>query len=169
MIRKVIEKIWQAKDNFVMVEAFKEEVWSHIPKGFHTATPLLVVNDGAKALEYYKEAFDAEVTFKKETEEGRLEHATIRIGDSNIMLGDECEPHEGHEEKCARSPQSIGGTTVNIYLYVHKADDVFKKAIKAGGIEIMPVQDMFWGDRVGMLKDPFGHSWSVATKMNVQG
>jgi len=88
---------------------------------------------------------------------GKIGHAEIKIGDSPIMLGDEM-PGSGNQ-----SPQSLGGTTGGILLYVENADAVFNQAVAAGAQVEMPVADMFWGDRYGRLKDPFGHSWSVAT------
>ena len=88
---------------------------------------------------------------------GKIAHAELKIGDSMIMLSDEM-PGSG-----CRSPKSLGGTTVNIFLYVEKVDSVFKQAESAGAKVDMPPADMFWGDRYGKLTDPFGHSWSVAT------
>lgn len=79
------------------------------------------------------------------------------------MIGEECQPHKGHETDCVRSPGDLGGSTTNFYLYVNNADEFFTKALEKGATVSMPLADMFWGDRVGMLKDPFGHFWSVAT------
>ena len=89
--------------------------------------------------------------------EGKVGHAQLKIGDSIIMLSDEM------PQGCCRSPQALGGTAVNIFLYVKDVDEVFKQAVAAGAKIAMPVSDMFWGDRFGQVTDPFGHSWSLAT------
>jgi PhnB protein len=134
-----------------------------VPKGYHSVTPSLVCRSAKDAIKYYKKAFGAEVTFAQNRPDGKVMHAALRIGDSMIMLADECAPHEGHEENCVRSPQDLKGTTTCLYLYVDDVDAVFKKAIKAGSRQIYGVTDMFWGDRMGVLKDPFGFFWTVAT------
>lgn len=134
-----------------------------IPEGYHSVTPNLIIRGAAKAIEFYKQAFGAELTFRQDRPDGKLMHATIKIGDSILMLADECAPHKGHDAECVRSPDGLGGTTTNFYLYVNDADAVFNKAIKSGAVVAVPVADMFWGDRLGMLKDPFGHFWTVAT------
>jgi PhnB protein len=128
-----------------------------IPKGFRSVTPYLTLNDAARALDFYKRAFGAEVVVRMDGPGGKIGHAEIKIGDSIIMLGDEM-PGGG-----ARSPQSLGGTTGGVMLYVENADAVFNQAVSAGAQVEAPLADMFWGDRYGKLKDPFGHSWSVAT------
>ena len=127
-----------------------------IPKGFHTVTPYLTVTDSARAIDFYKRAFGAEELFRVDAPDGKIAHAEIKIGDSIIMLCDEM-PGWG------RSPQSLGGTAVNIFLYVKDVDQVFNQAVAAGAKINMPVDDMFWGDRYGQVTDPFGHSWSLAT------
>lgn len=134
-----------------------------IPEGYHSVTPYLIIRGAGEAIEFYKKAFGAEVTFLQDRPDGKVMHATIKIGDSILMIADECPPHKGHEAGCVRSPADLGGTTTNLYLYVNDADAVFNKAVKSGAVVSMPVADMFWGDRIGMLKDPFGHSWTVAT------
>jgi PhnB protein len=128
-----------------------------IPEGYHTATPYITLNDASRAIDFYKRAFGAQVVARMDGPDGKVAHAEIRIGDSIIMLGDEM-PGMGN-----RSPQSLGGTTGGIMLYVENADAVFNQAVSAGAQVEMPVADMFWGDRYGRLKDPFGHSWSVGT------
>jgi PhnB protein len=128
-----------------------------IPKGYHSVTPYLTLSDAARALDFYKRAFGAQETVRMDAPGGKIMHAEIRIGDSMIMLADEM-PGTG-----ARSPQSLGGTTTGILLYVEDADAVFKQAIAAGAHSETEPADMFWGDRYGRLRDPFGHSWSVAT------
>lgn len=134
-----------------------------MPKQYHTVTPNLVIRGAREAIEFYKKVFDAQATFIQDRPDGKIMHAEIKIGDSVFMLTDECPPHEGHEKDCVRSPADLEGTTVNLYVYVNDADEVFNKAIKYGARVSMPVADMFWGDRVGMFKDPFGHFWSAAT------
>jgi PhnB protein len=108
-------------------------------------------------LEFYKRAFGAQEVMRMEAPGGKIGHAEIKIGDSLIMLADEM-PGSG-----SRSPQTLNGTTAGIFLYVENVDTVFNQAVSAGAqVEAAPA-DMFWGDRYGRLRDPFGHSWSVAT------
>ena len=128
-----------------------------IPQGFHSVTPYLTLSDAARALDFYKRAFGAREVMRMDGPGGKIGHAEIQIGDSRIMLGDEM-PGTG-----CQSPQSLGGTTSGIMLYVENADAVFNQAVSAGAQVEAPLADMFWGDRYGKLKDPFGHSWSVAT------
>lgn len=135
-----------------------------IPAGYHSVTPNLIFRGAQAAIEFYRQAFGAELTFRQDRPDGKIIHATIKIGDSIIMIAEECLPHKGHEDECVRSPADLKGTTVNLYLYVEDVDAVFDRAVKAGAKAAMQVTDMFWGDRVGMLKDPFGHFWTVATQ-----
>jgi PhnB protein len=128
-----------------------------IPAGFHAITPHLVVQGASAAIEFYKQAFSAEELDRSPTPDGRLIHATLQIGDSKLMLVDE------FPEMGGKSPQTLGGSPVSFHLYVEDVDAVFNQAIAAGGRVKMPVGDMFWGDRFGVLTDPFGHEWSVAT------
>jgi len=129
-----------------------------IPEGYHAVTPYLVVRGAAAAIEFYEKAFGAEVRFRLAGPDGTsVMHAELQIGDSIIMLSDEA-PEMG-----SKSPATLDGTPVTIYLYVEDVDAVFDRAIKAGGTSVMPLEDMFWGDRHGQLLDPFGHRWSVAT------
>ena len=130
---------------------------SPIPKGYHTATPYMVVRDAARALEFYKKAFGAKELFRMPSPDGKIMHAEFVIGDSHIMLAEE------NPGMCAKSPETLGGTPVSLFLYVENADGFFKTATSAGAKSIMEPQDMFWGDRFGKLSDPFGHEWSVAT------
>jgi PhnB protein len=127
-----------------------------IPKGYHTVTPDLCVAGAAKAIEFYQKALGAEEIMRFPGPDGRLMHAEIRVGDSIIMLGDEM-PEQG-----ARSPRSYGGTPVSFFVYRENVDAAWKRAVDAGAKEIMPLQDMFWGDRTGCLEDPFGHRWWLA-------
>lgn len=128
-----------------------------IPQGFHTATPYLTVHDASRAIDFYKRAFGAQELMRMDGPSGKVGHAEIKIGNSIIMLGDEM------PSAPTRSPQSLGGTTGGVMLYVDNADAVFNQAVSAGAQVEAPLADMFWGDRYGRLKDPFGHSWSVAT------
>ena len=128
-----------------------------IPEGFHTATPYLVVDKGMEAIEFYKKAFGATEIMLLPLPGGKIGHAEIKIGDSPIMLADECPQME------FRSPITLGGSAVSICLYVEDADELFKKAIEAGAQEMRPVADQFYGDRSGTLKDPYGHVWTIAT------
>lgn len=127
-----------------------------IPEGYHSVTPYLIVAGAEKALDFYKRAFNATELFRMEHGD-KIGHAEIQIGDSRIMLADE------HPEMGARSPQSIGGSPVGLCIYVENVDSVFKQAVDAGGTVERPVQDQFYGDRSGTLRDPFGHQWTVAT------
>ena len=129
-----------------------------IPKGYHTITPGLIVKNAEKAIEFYKKAFAAEEVCRCLSLDGKsIMHAELKIGDSIIMLNDEF-PAMG----CV-SPETLGGCPTSLYLYVEDADSWYDRAIKAGAVSEMPVEDMFWGDRMGAVKDPFGHKWSLAT------
>ena len=130
---------------------------SAIPKGYHSITPHLVVQNANKAIDYYKQVLGAQEISRMAGPDGKIMHAELRIGDSVIMLNDEF-PNMG----CA-SPQSLKGSAVTIHLYTENVDQMFERAAKAGAEVLMPVMDMFWGDRYGRFKDPFGHFWSVAT------
>ncbi len=128
-----------------------------IPEGYHALTPYLTVRGGPKALEFYKQAFGAEELYRMEGAPGKIGHAEMRIRDSIFMLSDE------HEQWGNRSPQSLGGTATTLLLYVENVDEVFDRAVKAGAKAVRPVEDQFYGDRSGLLEDPFGHAWMVAS------
>ena len=128
-----------------------------IPPGFRSVTPYLTLNNASRALDFYKRAFGAQEVMRMDAPGGKIAHAEIKIGDSLIMLADEM-PGGG-----CQSPQSLGGTTAGIFLYVDNVDTIFNQAVSAGAQAESQPADMFWGDRYGRLKDPFGHSWSVAT------
>jgi PhnB protein len=130
-----------------------------VPEGFHTVTPYLVQHDAKRALEFYKKAFGAETRVSMPGPDGRIMHAEIKIGDSIVFLSDEI-PEMSPETK---SPQSAGCVTGTTFLYVPDVDAVFKRAVDAGARVVMPVGDMFWGDRFGKVADPFGHHWGIAT------
>jgi uncharacterized glyoxalase superfamily protein PhnB len=128
-----------------------------VQDGAHTVTPHLVCAGAADAIEFYKKAFHATELMRLPGPDGKIMHGCIRIGDSNVMLVDES-PQWG-----CLGPKSLNGSPVTIHLSVEDADAFFGHAVEAGAKIKMPVQDMFWGDRYGVLEDPFGHSWSVAT------
>jgi PhnB protein len=129
-----------------------------IPDGYRTVTPYLTLNDAAAGLDWYKKALGAEEVVRMPGPGGKgVMHAEMRIGDSMVMLGDECPGADG------KSPQSLGGTTMGIFLYVPDVDKAYDRAIKAGATKGMPPTNMFWGDRYCKFVDPFGHSWSMGT------
>lgn len=125
-----------------------------IPEGYHSLTPYLVIDGAAEAMEYYKNAFGAVELFRME-HEGKIAHAEMKIGDSPFMLADASEQFKG--------VKAFGGTPVSLMIYVDDVDTVYPQAIAAGGTEMKPLQDQFYGDRSGTLTDPFGHVWTVAT------
>lgn len=129
----------------------------HIPDGYHTAIPYLVVDGAAKALEFYTQAFGAKELMRMPGPDGKIGHAEIMIGDSHVMLADE-HPEQGH-----RGPKSYGGSPVGIMLYVEDVDTMFRTALSLGATETRPVENQFYGDRMGSLTDPFGHNWMIAT------
>ena len=128
-----------------------------IPDGMHSLTPHLVCAGAAEAIEFYKAAFGAVELVRLPGPGGKLVHASVRIGDSVLMLVDEM-PEWG-----AFGPKALKGSPVTIHLYVNDVDATVAQAVAAGAKLTMPVADMFWGDRYGQLEDPFGHRWSVAT------
>ena len=130
-----------------------------VPEGYRTVTTYLVQHDTKRALEFYKKAFGAETKVSMPGPGGRTMHAEVKIGDTMLFMADEW-PEMSPDTK---SPQTAGCVTGSTHLYVPDVDTVFKRAVDAGAKVIMPVTDMFWGDRFGKLADPFGHHWSIAT------
>ena len=128
-----------------------------VPQDMHTVTPYLVCDGAAAAIDFYKKAFNAVETARLQTPEGKIMHASVRIGDSNVMLVDEF-PDYG-----SVGPKKLNGSPVTLHMYVPNVDQVFDQAVAAGATVRMPVQDQFWGDRYGQVVDPFGHNWSLAT------
>ncbi len=127
-----------------------------ISEGYHAVTPSLTFKDSQKAIEFYKKAFGATAMELLQSPTGRgTMHATMRIGDSIFMMG--------YENPMCKSAETLGGSPISLYVYVPNADAVFNQAVAAGGTVTMPVADMFWGDRAGSIKDPFGYSWMIAT------
>ncbi|WP_298627047.1 VOC family protein [uncultured Legionella sp.] len=131
-----------------------------IPAGYHTVTPCFTFKDSQSAIEFYKKAFSAELVdlFPNLNGPGIM-HATVKIGNSIIMMGDEMDGNEN----CPKSAETLGCSPISFFLYVTDVDASFEQAVAAGGKTTMPVQEMFWGDRVGMIIDPFGYSWMLAT------
>jgi PhnB protein len=131
----------------------------HIPKDYHSITPYLVIKGAAQAIDYYKKVFGATEVFRMDTPDGRVSHAELKIGDSLIMLGDENpKMGEGHT-----SAATIGASPVSLYLYIPDVDHIFQRAVAEGAKVIRPVENQFYGDRSGFLRDPFGHLWGLAT------
>lgn len=128
-----------------------------IPEGYHTVTPYLIVNGAAAAIEFYRKVFRATEKVRMPSPGGKIGHAEIKIGDSMIMLADE------HPEMGAKSPAATNGSPVSIVLYLEDVDATFKKAVAAGAMVMRPLEDKFYGDRMGSIADPFGHTWHLAT------
>ena len=131
---------------------------SGVREGYQTVTAALTVRNGADAIEFYKKAFGAEEIMRVPGPDGKsLMHAEIRVGNSRIMLGDES-PAMG-----CLAPVTLGGPGGSLYVYVPDVDAAFKRAVAAGAKVLMPVTDMFYGDRFGQVEDPSGHRWGLAT------
>jgi uncharacterized glyoxalase superfamily protein PhnB len=129
-----------------------------IPEGFHTVTLCLTLKNSLEAIEFYKNAFGAREldVFPSPDGKGTM-HASIQIGDSILMMGDE---RPGQD---CKSAETLGASPISLFVYVPDVDAAFEQAVAAGGEVIMPVAEMFWGDRAGTLKDPFGYAWTIAT------
>ena len=128
-----------------------------IPDGYSSLTPYLVCKGAAKAIDYYTKVFGAQETVRMPGPGGHVMHAELKVGNSMLMLSDE------NKERGHFSPVTIGGTATSIMFYTDDVDAVFNRAIAAGAKSEMPPADMFWGDRMGNLVDPFGHKWAIAT------
>ena len=126
-------------------------------EGAHSLTPHITVKGAKQAIEFYKKAFGAVANRVSEDPSGLVLHSQLTIGDSLLFLNDEF-PAMG-----AKGPLSLGGTAVTLHLFVPDADKTFNAAVAAGAKVAMPIADQFWGDRYGIVIDPFGHSWSIAT------
>ncbi|MBL8111831.1 MAG: VOC family protein [Acidobacteria bacterium] len=130
---------------------------SPIPAGYPTVIPYMCIKGAGEALEFYAKAFNAVETVRMPGPGGMVMHAEMKIGESVIMLSEEnCEQGQ-------KSPVTLGGSATHVFLYVPDVDASFAQAIAAGATAIMPPMNMFWGDRFGKLKDPYGHEWSMAT------
>ncbi len=128
-----------------------------IPDGYHSVTPYLVVNDAAAALAFYARALGATERFRMPAPDGTIVHAEMQIGDSRVMLSDEA-PQMG-----AKSPKTLQGSPVSLFIYTADADALFKRAVDEGATPKTPPTNMFWGDRWSQIVDPFGHEWQIAT------
>lgn len=128
-----------------------------IPDGYHSVTPYLAVKQAADAIEFYQRAFGAKERMRLSAPGGKVGHAELEIGDSVVMIADE------HPEMDFRSPDHYGGTAVSLHLYVADVDASFRRATEAGAKPLRPLQDQFYGDRTGAIRDPFGHVWHLAT------
>ncbi len=128
-----------------------------IPDGYHTVTPYLIIKNAAGAIDFYKKAFGAKELFRMPGPDGKVMHAEIKIGDSPIMMADE------FPEMNCLGPQTRGGPTSSILLYVPDVDSLFKRVEAAGGKVVRPLQDQFYGDRSATFSDPYGHMWTIAT------
>ncbi|HZG51606.1 MAG TPA: VOC family protein [Pyrinomonadaceae bacterium] len=129
----------------------------HVPEGYHSITPYLHITGAARAIEFYREVFGATEVMRMDAPGGKIGHAEIKIGDSHVMLADE------FPEMGVRSPQSYGGSPVSLLLYVEDVDALAERAVAAGARLLSPLEDKFYGDRMGKLEDPFGHIWAIAT------
>jgi len=130
---------------------------SHRPKGYHSVTPYLIIDDAAAAIDFYARAFGAEEVLRLPMGD-RIAHAEVKIGDSHVMLADEF-PDMGF-----LGPKARGGATASFMVYVRDVDAAFARALEQGAIQERAVEDQFWGDRAGTLVDPFGHRWTIATQ-----
>jgi PhnB protein len=128
-----------------------------IPEGYRSLTPYLIVREAARAIEFYQRALGAVERCRMAEPGGRIGHAELRIGDSVVMLADE------YPEVGAVSPETLGGPGVTFLVYVENVDEAFARALSAGGRQLRPVKDQFYGDRTGSFEDPFGHHWTLAT------
>ena len=129
------------------------------PEGYHSLTPALVIKGARQALDFYRRALGASVVHCMDGPDGSVMHAEMTVGDSRFMLSDEF-PDRG-----VVSPQTLGGSPVNLYLYVADADAAFAQAVRQGATRLRPVTTEFWGDRMGQFVDPFGHQWTVAPRV----
>jgi PhnB protein len=130
-----------------------------VPAGYHSVTPYLSIRGAAQAIDFYKKAFGATEMMRMPGKDGKIIHAALQINGAPVMLVDEF-PNMGNA-----SPITLKGTPVTIHMTVDNVDSFTQRAIKAGAKVIMPVADMFWGDRYGIIEDPFGHRWSIATHL----
>lgn len=130
-----------------------------IPEGYHTVTPYMIIKDAVAALKFYAKAFNAHEVGRLAMPDGTIMHGEFKIGSSHLMYAEE------NLELGMKGPEALSGAAMSICLYVEDADALFAQAIAAGAEEIRPMQDQFWGDRAGTVKDPFGHSWTILSKI----
>ena len=132
---------------------------NRVPEDFHTITPQLVVKGVAEAIDWYTKALGANELLRNLAQDGKsIMHSELLLGDSRFFVVDEF-------QGSMASPASLGGTSITLHLYVQDVDALFGRAVAAGATVLMPVADQFWGDRYGILKDPFGHRWSIASRI----
>jgi PhnB protein len=131
------------------------------PDGFHSLTPSLTIKGAAEALDFYKRALGAEEIYRITGADGVVMHAEIKIGDSMVMLSDEF-PTWG-----VLSPKTIGGTGSSLMIYTEDSDALVERAVAAGATLKNPVMVQFWGDRMGTIEDPYGHRWSIGTRLEI--
>ena len=127
-----------------------------IPYGEHSVTAYLTVNNASEAIDFYKRAFNAEELFRETIPDGKILHARIKIGDSIVRLSDEL------SGSTHRAPPTLGATTVTLHIYTENVDRLWQQAVQAGAKVVIPIDNQFWGERYGMLLDPFGHQWSMS-------
>jgi len=132
---------------------------SHIPEGYSSVTPYLVIKGADQAIDYYKRVFGAEELFRMNGPDGKVGHAELQIGNARIMLAEE-NPTMGQGHVGATSS---GSSPVSLYLYIPDVDRVVARAVAEGAKLLRPVETQFYGDRNGFIQDPFGHLWGVAT------
>jgi PhnB protein len=130
-----------------------------IPEGYHSVTPYLAVDGAARAIEFYEKAFGAKERGRMDAPGGKIGHAELEIGDALVMLSD------AFPQFTTKSPAELGGTSVSLFMYVEDVDATVKQAVDAGATLTMEVADQFWGDRFGAVTDPFGHLWTIATRI----
>ena len=128
-----------------------------IPDGYPRVTPYLIVDGASAAIDFYRDVLGANERMRMSAPGDKIGHAELEVGDSVIMLADE------HPDMDAHGPKTVGGTPVTLHVYVEDADAVFARAVQGGAKALRPVEDQFYGDRLGEFEDPFGHRWSVAT------
>ncbi|EKE69877.1 VOC family protein [Gallaecimonas xiamenensis] len=135
-----------------------------IPEGYHSLTPYLVVSDAAGAIDFYQRAFGAELVMRLDIPgTQQVAHAELKFGDSHLMLSEE------NPDWNSISPATLGGTPLSLMFYVPNVDSAFARALEAGASQLMPVQNQFYGDRAGTLKDPYGHQWTLGTHVEDVG
>lgn len=133
---------------------------SPVPRGYRTVTPCLTVTGIDAAIEFYTSAFDAREKVRLYGADGAsILHAELKIGNSVVFLNEESPAHGIY------SPATLGGSPTLVHLYVQDVDAWWSRALAAGAIEVMPITDTYWGDRLGKLVDPFGHVWSIASRV----
>ena len=132
-----------------------------IPAGYRTLTPFLIIDGAAKALDFYQKALGAKEITRAALPDGRLMHASLKIGDSYLML---CDEFPG---AASRAPTSVGVSTSSIHVYTRNVDEMWQKAVLAGMKVIQPLDNQFWGERYGQLMDPFGHVWALSMRINM--